>query len=1284
MAFNAGSIEATLTLNRNPFTAGLAAARNQARSFARERYTATASIRIDKNALDNAVRQLRNFTKNSRAALAQVNVRREAFDKLVRDLREFGRSVYTATVDVNVRDSGARLAALIEALNRAGRDADANSIRFRNFGNESSGAFRRADGAARVFIGAMPLLLPMLGALVQGALGLGGALTAVFVGAAATLGAFGAVAIPTFKKVQEAAGKSREEIAKLPDGIRQAAGALKTLQEEYQKLVQRTERNVGLALAEGFNAASAAVRTLDPLINSMAGVLATIGREATEYFGSAHWRDFVNFMAKEMVPVWMSFWDIVKFLTRAVMDLSVAFMPMAQWLMAAIADGMRQFSEWASKLAGDPAFIQWVENAKESLRAFWDFLVSVTTFLFRLASALAPIGVVVMDMLTGIFNALNKMPPEWLAGIAGGLSAIMAALLFGASGPVALVAGVITGIAFALAYLYDSNEKVRQSIDGFINDIKSGLQPTLDTVRDAIENKIIPAWDKLVAAWNEHVLPALQELWTQFKEKIFPVIDEIARTVTEDLIPAWLELQTALAPIIGWLIEVLGTDLIESLEMIGRVANGALLGLAGIFKTVTGIITGDWELFGDGLYTIAEGFWTMVAGLFGMSLDELKTKFTEWDTALRDGWNGFWTDVSQGWTDFWAGVGQKFEEGKTSISEGWTQFWTDVGTNFESFKTTVLESWHGFWAGLLDGLGLNGDEIVNGWKAKWDQMWIDASAKWEEIKAGWNLFWEFVNAKVTEGSTTVSTAWTTFWDGVSAKATEIWEIIKTGWNDFWTTGIGGKLLEQVGINTTTWNTFWDGLNIKAGEIWETIKTGWNDFWAQFQSAQNTGQTTSSQSWGEWFRGMGEAIGTWIRTEIENWNRFWGDLGAVVNDWSGRIQAAWDTFLGNLKAAADRIWTSIKGAFDTGVAAVKGAVNGMIGGVNKVFGFFGIPGIPTLESGGKLTYQVVPEYATGGKLFDPVGGGFKTDGPRAIVGEGNSAYPEYVIPTDPKYRGRAKGLYNSLGSDLDMMASGGILGTGLPSLNFPSLPSLDSVLSAMTGQASGPWLAIAQGVAKKIWDAVVRKVEEAIAAAIAAIANAIGALGGGPGGGGPGLPGGGDARSFIIGRESGGNARAQNPTSTASGLYQMINGTWKAYGGSTARARDASVAEQNAVAERYVRARYGSWEAAAAFHRRNGWYDQGGWLQPGTTTAVNNTGKPEAVLTNKQWQSVMQHTPVAFEGTDSGTDNSRVVSTLQDIKELLERRGTGATVNMHGVGGSANENAQAMRLALRLS
>jgi hypothetical protein len=47
-------------------------------------------------------------------------------------------------------------------------------------------------------------------------------------------------------------------------------------------------------------------------------------------------------------------------------------------------------------------------------------------------------------------------------------------------------------------------------------------------------------------------------------------------------------------------------------------------------------------------------------------------------------------------------------------------------------------------------------------------------------------------------------------------------------------------------------------------------------------------------------------------------------------------------------------------------------------------------------------------------------------------------------------------------------------------------------------------------------------------------------------------------------ESGGNYRAQNPTSTASGAYQFINSTWRAITGRSDRAKDAPPSVQDAA------------------------------------------------------------------------------------------------------------------------
>lgn len=103
-----------------------------------------------------------------------------------------------------------------------------------------------------------------------------------------------------------------------------------------------------------------------------------------------------------------------------------------------------------------------------------------------------------------------------------------------------------------------------------------------------------------------------------------------------------------------------------------------------------------------------------------------------------------------------------------------------------------------------------------------------------------------------------------------------------------------------------------------------------------------------------------------------------------------------------------------------------------------------------------------------------------------------------------------------------------------------------------------------------------------------------------------------AIDYIFSHESGWNPLAQNPTSTAFGIPQFLNSTWAAYGGKTT---DAAAQIRDGIS--YMRDRYGSPNAAAAFWQGHHWYDGGGWLMPGVTVAHNNTGKPERILTAEQ-------------------------------------------------------------------
>lgn len=149
-----------------------------------------------------------------------------------------------------------------------------------------------------------------------------------------------------------------------------------------------------------------------------------------------------------------------------------------------------------------------------------------------------------------------------------------------------------------------------------------------------------------------------------------------------------------------------------------------------------------------------------------------------------------------------------------------------------------------------------------------------------------------------------------------------------------------------------------------------------------------------------------------------------------------IKAAWDLIVASAKLA----WKGLKAVFgvfadtyrDTrdGFKAAAGAIgdafNKLKDAAKKPINFI----IGTVYDQGIRGFWGKIKGALGIKGFDlpyiPTlarGGMFNT--PTAIVGEGNTTAPEYVIPTDPRHRKRAVALYEDLGTRL--MAGGGIIG-----------------------------------------------------------------------------------------------------------------------------------------------------------------------------------------------------------------------------------------------------------------
>lgn len=72
---------------------------------------------------------------------------------------------------------------------------------------------------------------------------------------------------------------------------------------------------------------------------------------------------------------------------------------------------------------------------------------------------------------------------------------------------------------------------------------------------------------------------------------------------------------------------------------------------------------------------------------------------------------------------------------------------------------------------------------------------------------------------------------------------------------------------------------------------------------------------------------------------------------------------------------------------------------------------------------------------------------------------------------------------------------------------------------------------------------------------------------------------------LMMKESGYNHLAQNPRSSAFGMFQFLNSTWSSYGCS----KTSDPVGQIQCGIRYIEGRYGSPSKALAFHKSHNWY-----------------------------------------------------------------------------------------------
>jgi len=236
-----------------------------------------------------------------------------------------------------------------------------------------------------------------------------------------------------------------------------------------------------------------------PLLNGGAEGLSKLSAEFEE----------LGYMTNEQVQAFADYddqWTKIKASLKSVRDeLTVSLLPIMQTLTdfvdSKVVPAIRSLANWFSNLS---------TGQKE-------LLLGITTFV----AALAPMLLIVGKMTSGIGMLIK------------GVQGLQGAFTLLAAHP---IVAALLAVAAVMIYLYSSNEKFRESVNGLVSELGSKFQPILELLSDAfkdISSQLMPLVDTL----GNYLAPIIKVLTTALGPLVDILVNVLMRNI-QFMLPA--------------------------------------------------------------------------------------------------------------------------------------------------------------------------------------------------------------------------------------------------------------------------------------------------------------------------------------------------------------------------------------------------------------------------------------------------------------------------------------------------------------------------------------------------------------------------------------------------------------------------------------------------------------------------------------------------------------------------------------------------------------------------
>lgn len=350
-----------------------------------------------------------------------------------------------------------------------------------------------------------------------------------------------------------------------------------------------------------------------------------------------------------------------------------------------------------------------------------------------------------MSNISGVSSALSSLNgAEALAPLAaeagtateavGGLAAGLGSIL----GIIGIVAAAVAVFVGTFAYLWETSETFRNSIQDVVDTVSSSLKPVFEDMQESLSeigSVLLSLWDiiaNILEPFIVGIVAALGAIYEGIVKVVGGILDIIAGILTlnpdkilEGTIKIAIGLSDMLASVLVgaqafldniWAkIDEFVTNTVSKLaDFFSNVSNNVASFIATIIPNIASFISNIWSSITSFVTNILSSIGSMFVSLiskFADGMANIKTKVSDGISAVVSFFSGLPASVSSIVSNFVASVGSWFSAVPSKIKEAFGNV-SEIGTylvqglwnGINDAKDWILEKVKGFGKGVLDGL----------------------------------------------------------------------------------------------------------------------------------------------------------------------------------------------------------------------------------------------------------------------------------------------------------------------------------------------------------------------------------------------------------------------------------------------------------------------------------------------------------------------------------------------------------------------------------------------------